>query len=68
MLKNLFQKTNLVLAILMVNAGTSIVVAGEAHMAQWTSPTSEGLTSVFMVDCNDGWAVGDYGTIIARAL
>jgi len=40
------------------------MVAGEVQVEEWTAVTYDYLTSVFMIDANDGWAVGYSGTIL----
>ena len=41
----------------------SFMVAGEVQVEEWTGVTTD-LMSVFMIDANDGWAVGGDGIII----
>ena len=56
-----FLKASLLVVMVLLCVGVPIVNAG---IMNWTSPTSAFLRSVFMVSPDDGWAVGQYGTII----
>lgn len=57
-----YLKTSIIVIVLFsvsVPSVRSYVIA-----QNWTSPTTQTLRSVSMVSTNDGWAVGDGGTII----
>jgi hypothetical protein len=55
----------LVLIILQLLVLLNLPAATSSAVWQlFPSPTGEDLNSVFMVDANDGWAVGAFGTII----
>ncbi len=64
MLKSVFQKTILVMAMLMLCVCVLPANAETVEIREWTSPTPYYLYSVFMVSATDGWAVGGSGTII----
>lgn len=54
-----------ILLVLMASLCVGVPIANaEGVVLNWTSPTTESLSSVFMVSADDGWAVGLWGTII----
>jgi hypothetical protein len=63
MLRNFGLKAILLVVMVVLCVGVPIVNA-EGAMLNWTSPTTAGLGSVYMVNASDGWAVGESGTII----
>jgi hypothetical protein len=52
------------LAVLIAICVTLSSTNAQNTLFQWASPTKASLYSVFMVSQDDGWAVGDEGTII----
>ena len=58
-----FLKASLLVLIVLLCVGVPIANA-EGVTLNWTSPTTQHLNDVFMFSASDGWAVGQYGTII----
>lgn len=63
MLRSTVSKTCLLVVLMMLSISVPIVSA-QSMLLDWTSPTKAGLSSVFMLNANDGWAVGEGGGII----
>jgi len=63
MLRNFGLKASLLAVMVALCVGVPIANA-EGAVLNWTSPTTEHLHSVYMVSADDGWAVGEDGTII----
>jgi photosystem II stability/assembly factor-like uncharacterized protein len=63
MFRNFGLKASLLVVMVALCVGVPIANA-EVEPLNWTSPTTEDPSSVFMVSASDGWAVGGYGRII----
>ena len=61
MFRNFGLKASLLVVMVALCVCVPIV---NAEVVNWTSPTTEWLYSVFMLSSDDGWAVGNVGTII----
>jgi chitodextrinase len=57
-------KARLLVVLVALCVFMPIVTAEGVEVLSWTSPTTNWLRSVFMVSADDGWAVGNDGTII----
>ena len=54
----------LIFAVLVVLVAGIPAANAQGSWSSVTSPTGNDLESVFMVSASEGWAVGDYGTIL----
>ncbi len=53
-----------ILALLSLGTLCGLSLANSPIILKYVGPTAEDLNSVFMVDANNGWIVGDFGTIL----